>query len=216
MKKRFFDFLWILVIALIAFVLIKQDLRDKFIYLTKNYVLIMSFLKFAILASMGELLSGRILTNSWDFKNIHLKAFVWGIFGVAFSFVFPIYSIGVSGLIENGRLFSIGSYSYILNAFFISFFMNFLFAFPMMVTHRFLDELISEGKLFSKWDILKTWGNIDWNSMFYKVLPTVFWFWIPIHTVTFLLKPEFRLIMAAALSVCLGLILSFIKKLSKI
>jgi hypothetical protein len=216
MKKRLFDFLWFLIIVFISLVLFKEELRNKFIYLTKNYILIMSFLKFSILATMGELLSGRILINSWDFKNIHLKAFVWGVFGIAFSFVFPIYSTGVNGLIESGRLFLIGDYSYILNAFFISFFMNFLFAFPMMVTHRFLDELIGEGKLFSKWDILKTWNKIDWHSMFYKVLPTVFWFWIPIHTVTFLLKPEFRLIMAAFLSICLGLILSFIKKLSKI
>ena len=41
-----------------------------------------------------------------------------------------------------------------------------------------------------------------------KKLKTVPLFWIPMHTVTFLLPAEYQVMMAAALSVALGVILS--------
>jgi hypothetical protein len=47
------------------------------------------------------------------------------------------------------------------------------------------------------------------------VAPTILWFWIPAHTITFCLPAEFRIIMAAGLSVCLGAILAFAKAKAK-
>jgi hypothetical protein len=46
----------------------------------------------------------------------------------------------------------------------------------------------------------------------FVVLKTIPIFWIPAHTVTFLLPPEYRVLMAAFLSIALGGILAFAKR----
>jgi hypothetical protein len=48
-------------------------------------------------------------------------------------------------------------------------------------------------------------GRIDWHGFVsFVVLRTIPLFWIPAHTMTFLLPPEFRVLMAAVLSIALG------------
>ena len=49
------------------------------------------------------------------------------------------------------------------------------------------------------------WRFIIWGFTILKTVPI---FWIPAHTVTFLLPSEYQVITAAALSVALGVILS--------
>jgi len=44
-----------------------------------------------------------------------------------------------------------------------------------------------------------------WNFIFKRTIP---FFWIPAHTITFLLPPEFRVLFAALLGIALGLILA--------
>ena len=44
--------------------------------------------------------------------------------------------------------------------------------------------------------------------MTFVVGKTIPFFWIPAHTVTFLLPPEYRVFVAALLSIALGLILA--------
>jgi hypothetical protein len=48
------------------------------------------------------------------------------------------------------------------------------------------------------WDVM-------WNFVFKKTIP---FFWIPAHTITFLLPSEFRVLFAAVLGIALGLILA--------
>jgi len=59
---------------------------------------------------------------------------------------------------------------------------------------------IDFAKHFSRID----W-NIQWNFVFKKTIPI---FWIPAHTFTFLLPPDFQVLFAAILSVVLGTILA--------
>jgi hypothetical protein len=64
--------------------------------------------------------------------------------------------------------------------------------------------------------LLDVTSRIDWNGFVsFVVVKTIPFFWIPAHTITFLLPPEFRIIAAAFLSIALGIILSFAKKKSK-
>ena len=50
---------------------------------------------------------------------------------------------------------------------------------------------------------------IDWSAFVgFTLLKTVPLFWIPAHTVTFMLPSEYQVMMAAALSVALGVFLS--------
>jgi hypothetical protein len=206
-----FDVAWLAVLTLIGIVILTSVGKNEFMSLTRTFPILMGFIKFFVLATMGELLARRIVSGSWRITGIFLleRAFVWGMLGVLFAFVFPIYSAGVDSLI------SLHFLPNIFPAFWKSFFINILFAFPMMTFHRITDTLIDRRKLFRKWPFLDVWKSIDWDNMWKMVAPTVIWFWIPAHTITFSLLPEFRIIMAAGLSICLGVILAFAKQRAK-
>jgi len=47
--------------------------------------------------------------------------------------------------------------------------------------------------------------RVQWNFIFKKTIP---FFWIPAHTVTFLLPPDFQVLFAALLGIALGVILA--------
>ena len=60
------DLLWLLGITTIALFLINHDTNVMFVSATKAHPYIMGFTKFAILATMGELLSIRIVKGDWQ------------------------------------------------------------------------------------------------------------------------------------------------------
>jgi hypothetical protein len=102
----------------------------------------------------------------------------------------------------------------ILAAFSVSALMNTLFAPVFMTLHKISDIHIEEtgGTLsgyFSQVDIARILKKINWSVMwgfvFKKTLPL---FWIPAHTITFLLPPNLQIVFAAALGIVLGLILA--------
>jgi hypothetical protein len=93
--------------------------------------------------------------------------------------------------------------------------MNTCFAPVFMTVHKITDMHISQhhGRLKSLITPIKVknilsaldW-NVQWNFVFKKTIP---FFWIPAHTITFILPANFRVLFAALLSVALGLILAF-------
>jgi len=176
----------------------------------------LSFLKFAVLATFGEMLVARMRTGSYLPPNFGLlpKAIVWGILGVSIWIAFGIFSYGVTGTFFAGSTPETTG-MLLLNAFSISFFMNIIFAPIMMMTHHLTDTYISRnaGKFplrgFTLLPLLKSinWERM-WGFVYKKTIPL---FWIPAHTVTFLLPEELRVLFAVALSVVLGLLLT-IKK----
>lgn len=211
---RFISFLWCLLLGMVVVILSLSQTREYFVQYTRSYPYFMGFLKIAILGTMGELLGRKIATGKWKLTEIRLsqRVLVWGFLGLVFTAVFPLFSFGVDGLLKQGLL---PGDSEIFSAFWKSFFMNIIFAFPMMSFHRFTDTLIEKGELFSCWKVVDTFMSIDWKSMFRIVGFACLWFWIPAHTLTFLLPPEFRVVTAALLAVVLGFILGFAKKRNK-
>lgn len=189
-----------------------------FVTLTNSHPILMGFIKFFILATFGELLGRKIATKKWQLSGIAIeqRALIWGLFGVSFSFVFPIFSFGVDGLIRIGLLpiFSDGIFQTLSVSFWKSFWINLIFAFPFMTLHRITDTLIDQRGLFKRWPFLKIWKALDWDSMWKGVAPTILWFWLPAHTITFSLPNEFRILVAALLGVILGVILSILKQKS--
>ncbi len=183
----------------------------------------MGFVKFYILATSGELLSRRLTTGKWQFRGIHIltRAFVWGFIGLMIAYIFTIFPSGVKALIEKNMLpvFPVIDGNDILNkistSFWISLFTNVFFGFQMMVFHRVTDTLIEEDRFWKRWRIAETWQSIDWKNIFGFVLPSIFWFWLPMHTITFSLDDEYRVLMASALGIALGIILSVGKILSQ-
>ncbi len=187
--------------------------REVFVELTKAHPYVMGFVKISVLGTMGELLGARIARGKWILSGIRIyeRVLVWGILGLAFTLVFPLFSFGAHGLLETGLL--PGESAGFWAAFWSSFLMNTLFAFEMMVFHRFTDTIIEHGGLFRKWDAADIFMRIDWRNMFRVVLPTCLWFWVPAHTFTFFLPPEFRVMSAALLAIALGIILGFSKRM---
>jgi hypothetical protein len=158
-----------------------------------------------------------------DGRSVFIRAtlshpiIVWGVLGVVLTYVFPIYSEGVDFLIGRRMLpaFSEPGLFMLSSAFWKSFCMNLLFAFPMMVSHRITDTLIDRKMLFSRWPFMEVWNSVDWKNMWSLVAPSIIWFWIPAHTITFCLPSQYRIVMAAGLSICLGAILAFAKIMSR-
>ncbi len=187
--------------------------------IVSNYPMTSSFIKFALLATTGEIIAYRIRMKSWPDKHFGIlpKAVAWGVLGIFILFAFKIFSTGVPQLC--GSLLPLSNdqgINRVLNAFYISLFMNCIFAPVMMLTHRLIDIKIEAGHgkfaslfattptvniLFSEvvWD--KMWGFV-----FKKTIP---FFWIPAHTITFLLPPAWQILFAAVLSVFLGILLAF-------
>ena len=91
--------------------------------------------------------------------------------------------------------------------------MNIFFAPVMMLGHRITDLHISdEGGKFciSRFNTAEVLKKIDWDFFLgFLMKKTIPLFWIPAHTITFLLPEEFRVLFAAVLSVVLGVLLSF-------
>lgn len=210
--QRLITLVWAALLATVVFVLWNPETREVFKELTRTFPYAMGFAKIALLGTMGELLGGRIATGTWTIFGIRLyqRVMVWGFLGWVFTVVFPLFSFGVDGLLDVHLIPGAGSP--IAAAFWKSVSMNLIFAFPMMVFHRITDTLIERGELFSRWPLVEVFTSIDWRNMFHIVGAACLWFWIPAHTVTFMLAPEFRVVCAALLAVALGAILGFAKK----
>jgi len=210
--QRLVTLVWSALLITVIFVLWNPETREVFKELTRAFPYTMGCAKIAILGTMGELLGGRIVMGRWTLVGIrlHQRFLVWGFLGWVFTAVFPLFSFGVDGLLEAHLV--PGSGRPLAAAIWKSLFMNLIFAFPMMVFHRITDTLIERGELFSLWPLVDVFTSIDWRNMFHIVGAACLWFWIPAHTVTFMLPPEYRVVCAALLAVILGAILGFAKK----
>lgn len=203
------DFIWLLSLGLIAAFLLVPATGDIFRELTDAHPYVMGFIKFAILATMGELMAIRITRGKYvNPGGLHLRAIIWGFLGVVIVAIFGIFANGVKALMAGGLLpFEGNTFAF---AFFTSTLMNLTFAPTMMAFHRVTDTLIDLGS-FRKLD--EALDRIDWKGFVrFVVMKTIPFFWIPAHTVTFMLPGEYRVLVAAFLSIALGAILAFAKK----
>ena len=219
MKKQ--DFIWLGFLSLILFILLNDSTRHLFVNATKNYPYIMGFFKVGILASMGELLSIRIINGTYK-KPIGMvfRFIIWGFIGMTFALVFSLFGSGVASVMKKGDLLpSIkeGTIAYtILFAFFTSTFMNLIFAPTFMAFHRITDTYIDLGngnlKEICKVKLVDVVKSIDWYGFInFVVCKTIPFFWIPAHTITFILPEDYRVLTAALLSIVLGAILAISK-----
>lgn len=213
------DFIWSAGLGAVILFLLYPSTNVIFVALSKAYPFVMGFVKFAILATMGELLALRIVTGRWKQPpGLVWRAVIWGFLGVAIVLVFDIFGSGVTGSIKKGLLpVGEGEIARVMTAFWISTAMNLIFAPTMMAFHRITDTYLDlvEGNLARIRDVSlrKVVGHIDWQGFCgFVVVKTIPLFWIPAHTVTFLLPPEYRVVMAALLSIMLGAILAIAKR----
>lgn len=209
---------------------------DWFIKATAKHGLLMSFFKFAILGTFGEMLSLRIKEGVYLKPGFGLvpKMLVWGVLGVVIASAMTIFKTGTVVLLDNG--FHLGgkaakwfygnpltgaplTWGKFFVALCVSVLMNTLFAPVFMTFHKITDIHIAEtggtlkGFFSSPLNIQETMSkkinwDIQYGFVFKKTIPL---FWYPAHTITFLLPGTLQVLFAAALGVALGVILS-IKK----
>jgi hypothetical protein len=234
MKKQDFIFTFILLVILLPFLPLPflSRFQKDFLY-NESYWLITSFIKFAILATLGEVMGLRIKTGKYDTPAFGIlpRAIVWGLLGITIKLAFVVFSVGVPVFLEKscgvkGVINAMGFKDFfdasangsagirLLAAFSISTVMNIVFAPIMMTFHKITDIHITDngGTLAGLFKPIK-FGQIfprinwfvQWDFVFKRTIP---FFWIPAHTITFMMASEYRIVFAAFLGVALGVLLS--------
>lgn len=211
------DFIWLAVFGGITALLIVPSSHHSLIVNTQAHPYMMGFVKFAVLATLGELLAIRIVAGRWTRPpGMGYKVVIWGLVGVCIVLMFDIFVNGVAGAVKSGLLYKgDGGYGGIFNAFYVSAIMNLTFGPVFMAAHRLTDTFIDAraGGQNPNWSAVV--AKIDWQGFIrFVVGKTIPLFWIPAHTVTFLLPPEYRVLMAAYLSIALGAILAYARRQS--
>lgn len=214
------------VLAVLCIFIFIQPVTDWYMQFNKEYGMIMSFFKFALLATLGEIIALRIRTGNYNEPGFGIlpRMIVWGFLGLAINLSFNIFATGAPAFLaylglKEAPMAMAGSFSglKLLDAFTISATMNLIFAPVMMTIHKVTDTHIIKtggtvGGLFSPIPVASIFKNMNWdvmwNFIFKKTIP---FFWIPAHTITFLLPAEFRVLFAALLGIALGLILTIAK-----
>jgi hypothetical protein len=212
MKKG--DLLWAALLLIWVVILVVPETREAFIGATEAHPYIGGFIKFGILATMGDLLGARILKGDWVIsKGVMYKVIIWGVIGLMITLVFTVYMGGVAVAQASGKLPFNGSV--LAQAFFGSAIMNLTFGPMMMVFHRFTDMYINikYEKNGGKVTMSELIDKNDWHSLVeFTWIKTCPFFWIPAHTAVFLLPAQYRVIASAFLSIALGILLTIAKK----
>lgn len=222
MKKADFIFIAAIILFFLPF-FVFQEVFNFYIQFNADHGMVMSFIKFAILATLGEVIGLRIRTGTYYQKGFGVlpRAIVWGFLGLTIKLAFVIFAVGTPAFLaylgmENAPVLMKQAFSFdkLLVAFSISAAMNLIYAPVMMTLHKITDmHILSNGGtiagffkpiLFKKHFVNLDW-SVQWNFVFKKTIP---FFWIPAHTITFLLPPDFQVLFAALLGIALGTILA--------
>ena len=222
MKKSDFAFIAV-ILAIFAPFALSETLYGWYKSFNAEHGMVMSFLKFAILSTAGELLGLRLSAGVYLKRGFGVwpRAAVWGILGMGINLAMIIFSNGVPVALEycglQGATAAMAgpvTLMKVLTALCISIGMNGIFAPVFMTFHKITDThiLACGGSLRAlatpiPMARIMTGLNWDaqWNFVFKKTIP---FFWVPAHTVTFLLPGEARVLFAALLGVVLGVLLA--------
>lgn len=211
---RLFDILWSAILLLWVIILLVPATRGQYLAITGAHEYLGGFFNFAILATMGDLLAGRIVTGKWTITGAtFFKLLVWGFIGMAITLFFGIMANGVTAM-QKAHLLPFAGSNF-AHAFLTSLLTNLTFGPAMFIFHKFTDTYIDAKfhKIPANMNALIE--RIDWKTFFtFTVFTTIPVFWIPCHTIVFLLPANIRVLMAAFLSIALGLLLSIKKKVA--
>ena len=228
MKKA--DWILILCVPVVAalFAIPQTRCAEGFNWATAHHPYIMAFFKFAILATLGEMLALRIREGVYNKKGFGVlpRMMVWGFLGMCIAMAMVIFKVGVPAFLgslgwhDAATLFGAAEFTWgkLGVAFAVSVLMNSIFAPVMMTFHKCTDIHITDNggtvrgllrpmKMREIFAHKVNW-DMQWNFVIKKTIPL---FWFPAHTITFILPANLQVLFAALLGVALGLILA-IKK----
>jgi ABC-type sugar transport system permease subunit len=201
-------------VILLAFtlVLIMPAGRNIFLSLTEKHLFIMGFVKFALLATAGEIIALKISGGVFRFPHgMVFKMAVWGLIGMAIALMTPVFAAGVLQAQQSGILPGAGNA--LATAFLTSLLNNLGFGAAMMGFHTLSDTVIELAVAKEKVTLREIIAKTSWERYIgFVILRTLPIFWIPAHTVTYMLPPQYRVFFSAVLSIALGLILAISKR----
>jgi hypothetical protein len=155
-------------------------------------------IQFGILGTLGEIIAGRVRQSpALAFskpQGFLLKILGWAALGIYIKVMFLSAGAALDALTHYGL-----SLSELESAAAKSILMNVMMGPSMMIIHRLSDQAI---------DRIIGLNPQGWQG-FEKSLWTLIWLWIPLHTFTFTQAPEVRVLIAALLSVLLGVVMGF-------
>lgn len=189
-----------------------------------SHGMVMSFLKFSILSTLGEMLGCRISTGKYVTPTFGVlpRMVVWGFLGMGINMAMIIFSKGTPmfmqymGMTNAVEAFTTDGFSMdkLWVALAVSVAMNTIFAPVFMTFHKVTDAHIAAHNgslkaLVTPIPMAERLGTLNWQAqwgfVFRKTIP---FFWYPAHTITFLLPAEQRVLFAALLGIVLGVLLA--------
>lgn len=207
-------------VAVILGMLVIPGAMDGFIALTAACPFGMSFIKFAVLATLGECIALRITTGQYNRPGFGVlpKAVVWGFLGMGCKVAFTIFGGGTPKLLMEMGLLTAGA---------TGFGAKLLVAFG----HQRLPEHPVRATADDQSQAHGYSHHPEWRQPFeprpqagrgglaarrgleqhvgFCAQKDRALFWIPAHTITFMLPAHFQVLFAALLGVALGVILAF-------
>jgi len=174
-----------------------------YLELVKAHPIMTAVVQFAILGTLGEIISRLIVQKSFKYPfslAITLwKMVFWSILAVCIKYAF----VGINGFVREliyhdpHPMLPFMEEGKIAFAFAKSVLINLQFGLFLVIFHRVLDNLVLKAK---------NWKNLD------KGMLSLLWFWIPAHTITFSLPTDYQIGLAALWSVALGFILGIFNR----
>ena len=223
MKRTDFCFALAIVAIFLPFVLC-SPLYEWYKEFNAAHGMMMSFFKFGILSTMGEMLGCRISTGNYVTPTFGVlpRMIVWGLLGMGINMAMIIFSKGTPMFMEYmGMKDAVNSFTAaaftmdkLWVALAVSVAMNTIFAPVFMTFHKITDAHIaahggSLKALVIPIPMAERFASINWQAqwgfVFKKTIP---FFWYPAHTITFLLPTEQRVLFAALLGIALGVLLA--------
>ena len=160
----------------------------------EHYPVLSAMCQFVVLGTLGEWFGTAVRKRGFvAFPPLMIleKMAIWAILGVMIKYVF----VGFEGFVDT--LMKEGMLPNLYRPFFISSFMNLLFGPVQITSHRVMDNLFKE---------VKSWKGLR-GALF-----TILWFWIPAHTITFMMPRVWQMTLAAFWSGMLGVIMGFFNR----
>ena len=219
--------LCLLIVALFLPFFLSQPLYAAYHDFNARHAVFLGGIKFAVLSTIGEVIALRIRTGSYaELKTFGVvpRMVVWFFLGAWIVMAMRIFGAGTPPLADyiccaDGKIVEAmkGGVSWykLIGAFSISLLQNTAFAPVFMTLHKITDTHIMNcgGSLRAFCTPMRV-GDImaglnwkaQWSFVFKKTIP---FFWIPAHTITFMLPGEYQVLFAAFLGIVLGVILAF-------
>ena len=210
MKRN--DIWWAVAYGLLAVFTVLFCVTGGFAKVNIAYPYLAGFAQFAVYATAGEVLSGRMLEGTWQIKRATwFKSLSWGIGGVLVTLAFTVFSQGTRQAMAAGLLPGYGNT--LAQAFFTSVTNNLFFA-PihsalMRVCGNYAEIRFLAGQHITPRQAVDSADRAELiDFTLFKTIPL---FWIPVNTVGFLLPQEYRIVFAAVLSLAFGILMTVLK-----